>query len=185
MSTTTTRTELPAGTWQADTLHSSVGFAVKHNLISTFRGSFDSFDARLTVDERGQSDLVGTVAVTSVAITDTTLADHLAAPDFFDAARHPELRFHSSELRRFGKTLESDGELTIKGTTQAVRATGTITEVIDDPFDGSRLAIELEAVIDRRDYGMGWNMTMPRGGLYLANEVTLTITLEFVSVPAD
>jgi polyisoprenoid-binding protein YceI len=173
-------TELPpVGTWQLDTLHSSIGFAIKHNLISTYRGRFEDFDARLTVDSDGRAELAGTVNAASVAVKDQTLAQHLQAPDFFDTERFPELRFRSSKIRRSGEHLELEGELTIKDNTRPVTATGRISGVVDDPFEGQRLGIELEAAIDRSEYGLNWNMPMPRGGVYLSNEVTLTITLEF------
>lgn len=175
-----TMTELaPAGTWQLDALHSSIGFAVKHNLISTYRGRFEDYDARLTVDPNGQAELTGTVHAASVAVKDQTLAEHLQAPDFFDTERFPEIRFRSSEIRRSVENVEVEGELTIKGNTRSVTAAGRISGVVDDPFDGQRLGIELAATIDRREYGMSWNMPMPRGGVYLSNDVTLTITLEF------
>ena len=74
------------------------------------------------------------------------------------------------------------GNLTIKGHTRRVEARGTVAEVIDDPFGGTRVALELEAVIDRTDFGMDWNMPMPKGGPYLANEVRLELDLEFVKV---
>ncbi|MBV8990602.1 MAG: YceI family protein, partial [Solirubrobacterales bacterium] len=85
----------------------------------------------------------------------------------------------STAVRRDGERLQVDGALEIKGTSRQVSATGTITDVVEDPFSGTRLAIELETTIDRRDYGLDWNMPMPRGGWYLSNDVTLTITLEF------
>jgi polyisoprenoid-binding protein YceI len=179
MSTSTTSpTELPVGTWQADTLHSTIGFALKHNVISAFRGRFEEYDASLTVEAARDPVLTGTVSADSIVVKDETLAAHLKAPDFFDIERHPRLHFHSTEIRRDGGSLEVAGELTIKGRSHPVRAKGTITDVIEDPFAGTRLAIELEATIDRRDYGIDWNMPMPRGGLYLANDVLLTINLE-------
>jgi polyisoprenoid-binding protein YceI len=177
---TASSTELPVGSWRADTLHSAIGFAVRHNLVSTFRGRFDSYEALLTVDEEGRPRLTGTVQADSIVVKDETLAAHLTAPDFFDAERYRELIFKSGDIRRDGERLQIDGELTIKGISRVLSAHGTITDVVEDPFAGTRLAIELETTIDRRDYGLDWNMPMPRGGLYLSNDVTLSITLELV-----
>jgi polyisoprenoid-binding protein YceI len=171
---------LPAGVWHGDTLHSSVGFAVRHNLISTFRGRFEDYDARLAVDGDGHAQFTGTVNPASIAVKDETLAAHLTAPDFFDVERYPELRFRSTAVRRDAERLEVDGELEIKGIARQVTAVGTITDVVEDPFSGIRLALELETTIDRRDYGLDWNMPMPRGGLYLSNDVKLTVALEFI-----
>src|SRR5688500_1731178 len=79
--------DLPTGLWQVDTVHSTVGFAVRHNAISLFRGSFEDYDARLDVGEDGRVELTGTVRAESIAVRDDDLAAHLAAPDFFDSER--------------------------------------------------------------------------------------------------
>jgi polyisoprenoid-binding protein YceI len=178
MSITETNTNLPVGTWVADTLHSSLGFALRHNQISTFRGRFDEFAATLDVAPNGEAKLTGTVQAASIAVEDPTLASHLAAPDFFDTERYPELSFRSSHIDREGESVSIEGELTIKGTTRPVTGAGRISDVVEDPFQGTRVALELEAVVDRRAYGLGWNMAMPDGREYLANDVMLTIALE-------
>src|SRR4051812_14726367 len=89
MTTATTIDQtLPAGTWRVDLVHSSIGFAVKHMVVSTFRGRFEDYDVTLeTVD--GTPRLTGTVKTDSIKVKDDDLAAHLAAPDFFDTQRFP------------------------------------------------------------------------------------------------
>src|SRR5690242_17452765 len=111
---------LPTGTWQFDKVHSSAGFAVKHMVVSTFRGQFEDFDATFEVDENGEAKLVGTVRPGSVSVKDENLAAHLQSPEFFDTERYPEIRFESTSIRREGDELIVDGDLTIKGNTHAV-----------------------------------------------------------------
>ena len=72
-----------------------------------------------------------------------------------------------------------NGELSIKGRTHPLRATGSITPALEDPFGGVRRGMELEAVIDRRQYGLEWNLPLPKGGLALDNDVRLIVNLEF------
>ena len=72
-----------------------------------------------------------------------------------------------------------NGELTIKGRTHPLRATGSITPALEDPFGGVRRGMELEAIIDRRQYGLEWNLPLPKGGLALDNDVKLMVNLEF------
>ena len=80
--TTTETLPIPAGsTWTADKVHSTVGFAVKHMVVSTFRSSFDRYDATLTAAEDGTLRLEGTVDAGSVVLKDENLAAHLSAPD--------------------------------------------------------------------------------------------------------
>ncbi len=173
------RTTLPAGTWQLDPVHSSVGFSVKHMLVANFRGGFGTFD--VTLDEAG---LRGTVDVVSVDVSEPNLNGHLLSPEFFDAERHPQLSFRSTAVRIDGEALDIDGELTIKGVTKPVTITGTSNGPATHPFDGTeRLGLELETVIDRTAFGLDWNAPMPSGGFAVGNDVKLKAELELVLQP--
>jgi polyisoprenoid-binding protein YceI len=178
---TTIVTEIPVGTtYVADQLHSSVGFSVRHMAVGTFRGAFGSFDATLTQTESGL-ELAGTVDVASVDINDENLNAHLQSPDFFDAERAPQLLFRSVEIRRNGEELTLVGDLTIKGKTQRVEATGTIAGPAADPYGGERVGVELETAIDRTAFGLEWNAPLPGGsGFVLGNDVKLLVHLELV-----
>lgn len=166
---------LPAGTWTVDPVHSQVGFAVGYH-VGTFRGSFTPVDAKLEVAENGVAKLSGSVAVSGVRVQDENLAAHLQSPDFFDAERAPEISFTSSAIRPAGDALEIEGELTIRGTTLPVTATGRVgeqQEYMERPYFG----LELEAKIDRTRFGLAWNNPLPSGEQALANEVTITAEL--------
>ena len=122
-------TPVPAGTtWTVDPVHSTVGFAVKHMVVSTFRGRFEDYDATLTAAEDGTLRLEGRVAADSIVVKDENLAAHLKAPDFFDTERHPYITFTSTLIRAENGELIVDGELTIKGHTRPIEARGTLTE---------------------------------------------------------
>jgi polyisoprenoid-binding protein YceI len=173
-------TPVPAATrWQIDTVHSSVGFAVKHMVISTYRGQFDDYDATLTANEDGTLSLEGSVKPGSVVVKDENLAGHLASPDFFDVANYPEIHFSSTLVRVDGGELSVTGELTIKGHTRPIQARGTITEPVVALGDVVKLGIKLEAIIDRTEYGLNWNAPLPKGGFALANDVQLIAELQF------
>jgi len=162
-----TATEQLQGTYVLDHVHSSASFAVKHMVVSTFRGRFEKFDATLT-----DGKLVGTVDVGSIA--------HLQSPEFFDAERHPELRFESTDIRRTGDGDEVvvDGELTIKGITKPVEARGTLEGPAVTFGDVNKVGLTLEAIIDRTEFGLNWNAPLPKGGFALANDVKLIVELE-------
>jgi len=163
---------VPAGTWTADKVHSSVAFAVKY-MAGTFQGSFSDFDAEL---RDGQ--LRGSAKVASIQVKDPNLEAHVQAPDFFDAERHPELSFTSKDIRGEGQELKIDGEITIKGHTEPVEISGVLSEPINDPFGGERLGLKLEATIDRTVFGVSWNNPLPSGEPALSNEVTLLADLQ-------
>ncbi len=167
---------IPAGTWQSDPIHSSVGFAVKHHVVATFRGKFTGFEATLVGGEEPQ--LTGVVQASSIVVEDENLYGHLQSPDFFDVERFPELRFESSAIRRAGDTFVADAELTVKGVTRPVTVTGTIAGPITDPYGGERLGLTLETTIDRSAFGIEWNAPLPGGGLAVSNDVALLAELE-------
>jgi polyisoprenoid-binding protein YceI len=178
--TTDTQTRLPVGTWKLDPTHSSAGFAVKHMGISTFRGRFEDFDARLSVSEDGAAELLGTVRADSIVVKDENLQAHLGSPDFFDSEHYPELRFASRSLRRDGDELIADGELTIKDQTHPIEARGSITPPTETLGGAVKVGVTLEAIIDRTQFGLSWNAPLPKGGLALGSDVKLTVELELV-----
>jgi polyisoprenoid-binding protein YceI len=171
---TTIRT-LPAGTYTVDPVHSTFGFAVTFNGVSRFRGQFDQVDARL---ENGA--LVGTAQVDSVSTPILQLKQQLLAPDFFDAANTPTVSFQSTDIRIAGDgELEVDGELTIRGVTRPVIATGRYAA--GTGMQGNEVVgLEIEATIDRRDYGLNWQTPLPGGGEALGWDVTLEVHLQLV-----
>ncbi len=178
---TTTAQPLAVGNWTIDKVHSHVGFAVKHMVVATFRAQFDDYDGSLTVGEDGQPRLQGIVKADSVVVKDENLAAHLRAADFFDTERFPQIRFVSNEVK-LGEQgeLEVDGELTIKDHTHRLTARGSVTGPHTDLAGNDKLGVELEAVVDRREYGLEFNAELPKGGYAVDNDVRLEVSLELV-----
>jgi polyisoprenoid-binding protein YceI len=171
----TTATQPLSGAFKADPIHSSFGFAVKHMGVSTFRGTFGDVDATLT-----DGVLDGRAKVESISIVSPAdFRAHVLGQDFFAADAHPEVTFRSTsvDLADDG-TATVRGELTIKGITNEVVATGTWTAPAEGPWGGEVAALELAAEIDRTRFGMTWNAPLPKGGNILAEQVTLTVHLE-------
>jgi polyisoprenoid-binding protein YceI len=175
MSTTEQITRIPTGTWNVDPVHSDVGFRVSYSGAGTFRGSFDDFDATLT-DGR----LEGVAKVASVRVDDPNLAGHLQSPDFFDAEQHPELRFASKRIERDGDAVTIEGELTLRGVTRPVAITGTVVGPTPDAYGNERLAFDVETIVDRRDFGIDWNLELPTGQPALGTDVKLAVNLALV-----
>ena len=179
MTAIATTTPIPAGsTWTVDTLHSTVGFSVKHMVVSTFRSQFDSYDATLTANEDGTLRLAGRVKADSIAIKDPQLRGHVMSDDFFAADAHPYITFDSTLIRTDDNGLVVEGELTIKGTTLPIVARGSLTEPHVTFGDLEKVGIELDATVDRTQYGLSWNAPLPKGGFALGNDVTLSVNLE-------
>ena len=167
-----TQQALPTGAWSADTVHSTVGFAVPY-LAGTFHGTFSDFDARL---DHGV--LRGTAEVGSVQVQDHTLEAHLQSPDFFDAERFPQLSFEAREISRSGDELTIAGELTLKGHTEPVEIKGHVNDPAPDPTGGERFGLQLETTVDRTKFGLDWNNPLPSGDSALADDVTIVVDLQ-------
>jgi polyisoprenoid-binding protein YceI len=176
MSTTQdTTTAVPTGTWNLDPVHSTIGFAVEHSGVMTFRGDFADYAASL---EDGR--LEGTAQVASVRVDDPNLTGHLQSPDFFDAERNPELRFVSRAIERDGDRVSISGDLTLRGETQPVELSGAISGPVTDGYGKERLGLQVETTINRRDYGINWGADLPSGEPMVADDVTITADLALV-----
>lgn len=179
MTTQTIKQEIPVGVYAVDPVHSSIGFAVIHNGVSTFRSGFRDYEARLTGGDAPK--LEGSVEVASIDIAEEQLKGHLLSPDFFDAERHPRLRFSSTELK-----LEEDGSLTlrgeleVKGERREVEASGRFAQLGADLGGSARVGLSLQAEVDRRSFGLDWNAELPSGGEVLDHQVSIEVELELV-----
>src|SRR5436190_11866627 len=139
--------QVPIGTYVADPVHSSIGFAVVHNGVSTFRGGFGSYEAKLSGGESPQ--LTGTVEVASVQIAEPQLKGHLLSPEFFDAERYPRLRFESRALEvAEDGSAAIRGELEIRGESREVEANGRFVQLGADLAGKPRVGLSLAASVD-------------------------------------
>lgn len=172
---TSTLQQVTAGTYNADPVHSSFGFAIKHNGISTFRGQFQDVAATLV-----DGVLTGTAQVESVSTPIPPLKEHLISPEFFNASQTPVIEFRSTDIRvAEDGSAEVDGELTIRGVSKPLTALGTYGAG-QNMAGANVVGFDLEATVDRRDYGLDWQAQLPTGGNVLAWDVTLQVHLELL-----
>jgi polyisoprenoid-binding protein YceI len=178
--TTTSLIAIPAGTFTVDPAHSNVGFEVRHMGIATVRGAFRKFQG--TIDATGAAPVLeGTVEVASIDTNDPQRDGHLASPEFFDASGHPEITFRSAAAEPVdGDQIRLSGEITIKGITRPIELTGVVAEGGADPWGNERIGLELAGTIDRREFDLKWNQTLPNGNLLVANEVKLLLSVSAV-----
>ena len=181
MSTTATSLDaIPAGTYNVDPVHSNVGFEVRHMGIATVRGAFRKFQG--TIDATGAAPVLeGSVEVASIDTNEPNRDGHLASPEFFDAENHAQITFHSTAGEPVdGGQIRLAGEITIKGITKPLELTGVVAEGGEDPWGNQRIGLELSAVIDRREFDLKWNQTLPNGNLLVSNEVKLLLSISAV-----
>jgi polyisoprenoid-binding protein YceI len=184
MSTTATidqATAIPAGTWDIDPIHSTIGFEVKHFGVSTFRGRFNGYEGTLEVSDAGLESVSGEIDATSIDVNDPRLAGHLQSEDFFDSANHPKLRFTSSAIEPLDDGgYRVKGELEIRGKTNPVELDVEVEAVGSDPVGGERLGLVAKGEIDRTAFGINYNDTLANGVLVVGERVKLVLSVEAV-----
>ena len=177
-----TAVEPYVGTFELDPAHSTVQFAVRHQGIATFRATFAEVEGRLTAGMDGIS-LEGGARVESVSIGEPPeFRNHVVhSADFFDADTHPLITFRSTrvELEDDGEAVVS-GELHMRGISRQVTVSGVHQGPRQDPFGAVRAGLELGTTIDRRDWGMSWQLPMPDGTDAVGWDVEISALLEFV-----
>ena len=172
MSALAPTTSIPTGTWQLDPVHSTVSFEVPY-VVGKFRGHFAEIAATLADGE-----LSGTAEVPSLRVQDENLNAHLLSPEFFDAERHPQLRFDASSIVP-GDEVAIDGELAIKGIARPVEVRGTVAGPTIDAYGNEKLGLALSTTVDRTQFDITWNTPLPNGEPALGNDVTIVAELSF------
>jgi polyisoprenoid-binding protein YceI len=171
------------GTYRAQPVPSTFAFKVRHSGTFWFRGVMPEATATLRADDGGLV-LEGAAKVESITVYEPPeLRAHLLAPNFFDSESHPEVSFRSTDLRlEEGGRLELDGELTIKGITRPIAATGQWSGPRQAPF-GEIAGLSLRTAFDRREFGFDWQAPMPDGGDAVGWEVELEVDLLLMAAP--
>jgi polyisoprenoid-binding protein YceI len=167
-----------SGTWAADPVHSTASFAIKHMIVSTFRANFGEVDGRLEVDG-DDIRLTGRVAAASIDVEQEDFRNHLLSAEFFNVAETPDITFVSTSVRRGeGDAIEVDGDLTVKGVTKPVSATGILIGPAVSFGDAEVVGVELQTTVDKNDFDLKWNAPLPKGGFAVSDNVTLNVHLE-------
>ncbi len=175
-----------AADWQIDPAHSSVGFAVKHLMVSTVRGEFGKVQGTASWSKPDFSDakVDVTVDATSIDTREPKRDAHLKSADFFDVAKFPTLTFKSKRVEKSGAHVKLIGDLTIHGVTKEVafEVTGPSPEM-KTPWGTVATGAEARAKINRKDYGLNWNKALEAGGVMVSDEVNIEINLEMSKKP--
>lgn len=176
----TTATRPSAGTWNIDPVHSTIGFAVRHLMVSKVRGTFDRFSGAIQIAEDGSAAVRAEIAVDSVNTRNEQRDAHLRAADFFDVEQYPTATFVSTGLRRDGEDYLLDGDLTIKGITKPVTLNMEFNGVSPGMGHGEVAGFGASVVLSRREFGVDIDLPLETGGAVVGDKVTLTLDIEAV-----
>jgi polyisoprenoid-binding protein YceI len=169
-------------TWNIDSAHSEVGFAVRHMMISTVRGKFGKVEAEVSLDpaQLEQAKVTARIDAASIDTAEEKRDGHLRSPDFFDVAKYPTLTFSSTKVTRRGDDVEVTGNLKIKDQEHAVTLKGEVTGPSKDPWGNMRVGFSLSGEIDREQFGLTWNQALEAGGVLVAKKVKLALEVQLV-----
>ena len=171
-----------ASSWEVDPAHSRIGFAVRHMMISTVRGSFAKYAGTVALDDGdiAKSKIHLDIDAASISTQNEKRDQDLRSPLFFDVAHFPQITFDSTKVERRGTDgLSVTGNLTIKGITRPVVLTVTgVTGEVKDPFGAIRRGAAAQTKINRKDFGLTWNKPLEAGGVVLGEEVTIDLDVE-------
>jgi polyisoprenoid-binding protein YceI len=176
-----TITQLTPGTWNVDVSHSTVGFVARHLMVTKVRGRFESFSGTLTVaDDPLQSKIEASVDMKSVATGDSGRDGHLVSGDFFDVDQFPTMEFVSTGITPDGGAYSLQGDLTIKGVTRPVTFELEFEGVATDPWGNTKAAFTASTEINRRDFGLDWNVALDQGGMLVSEKIKVELDIQAV-----
>ena len=172
------------GTWNIDASHSTVGFTVRHAMISKVHGKFNEFEGVLVLDGANPEKSTASLTIQATSI-DTNSADrdtHLRSAEFFDAENMPTLTFVTTSVvpKSDAGAFNLHGDLTIHGVTQPVIIEVEVQGVGQDPWGNTRVGLEGETEISRKDFGLEWNAPLAAGGVLVGDKIKITLDIEAV-----
>ncbi len=174
-----------SGTWTIDPAHSHLGFAARHAMVTTVRGSFTEFDGTLHLDgdEPARSYAEVTIQAASFESGNDQRDGHVRGADFLDVENHPTLTFRSTGVRAKGGDYVLAGDLTIRGTSRPVEIAVELEGLGNDPFGNERVGFSGTTQISRKDFGLTWNVALESGGLLVSDKVAITLDVSAIRVP--
>jgi polyisoprenoid-binding protein YceI len=171
---------LTAGTWAIDPVHSSIGFTVRHLLVSKVRGEFTDFEGEVTVDESGAVSVEARIQAASVTTKNKQRDEHLRATDFFDASAYPTATFSSTGVREEDGDLYLDGTFTLRGVSKPVSLKVEFNGVNPGMGAGEVAGFEASTVINRKDFGVAFDAKTEAGGAVVSDKVALHLEIELL-----
>jgi len=168
--------------WNLDHDHTTIGFAVKHMVVSKTRGKFLRYQGLVEMDPEAKvfKTIQATIDTDSI-FTDHEKRDaHLRSPDFFDAKTFPTMTYTMKSYQKTGDSYQAVGDLTIRGITKEVTLVGTFNGVAQDPWGNTRAGFTAEGTINRQDFGIKFSKLLDNGGLMVGDDVHITLEVEVI-----
>jgi len=180
---TTTPTVQSCSVWHIDPRHSLAEFSVRHMMLAKVRGRFSGVSGTIVdaAEDPKLSSVRAAIDVTTLITGDPQRDEHLRSPDFFDVANHPSITFESRRVSGSREHFKVMGDLTIRGQTREVTLDVTFNGIGSDPLGRSVAGFTVETEINRKDFGLNWNMALEAGGFLVGDHAKIEIEVEAVN----
>ena len=169
--------------WVIDPTHSEIGFKVKHMMFTNVSGKFDQYDGSIETEENDftTAKISFSAAIDSIDTRNSDRDNHLKSADFFDVENHPKLTFTGKSFSKINENnYELVGDLNIKDITKEVKLPVEFSGLMQDPWGNTKVGLNIEGKINRKDWGLNWNSALETGGVLVSEEVRLNIELQFL-----
>jgi polyisoprenoid-binding protein YceI len=173
--------------WKFDTVHSSVSFSVRHLMISKVHGSFKTWSGSLETDDANPANSKVQVSIDAASIDtkEPQRDDHLRSADFLDAANHPTITFESTGVQKVNdEHFKVSGNLTIRGVSKPVTLDTEYFGRQKDPWGGERAGFSAKTSVERKDFGLVFNIALDGGGFVIGDKVEITLDVQAVKETA-
>jgi len=169
---------LSTGTWVIDPVHSTVGFTVRHLMVSKVRGTFEDFSGQITIAEDGTPSVQSEIAVDSVNTKNEQRDGHIKSADFFEVEKFPKATFTSTSVRSKGDAFILEGDFTLHGITKKIELELEVNGVNPGMGNGPVAGFEATTVINRKDFGISIDMPLEGGGAVVGDKITINLEIE-------
>lgn len=170
------------GNFTIDSIHSEIGFVVVHAMVTKVRGRFEQFKGTAKTNKNLEgAAIMLSIKVSSINTRDKDRDAHLTSGDFFELDTFPAIAFSSTDIRLASPlVLRVRGKLTIKDVTRPVLIDFDYNGTAVDPFGNTRVGLEGQTVINRKDFGLSWNAALETGGVLVSDRITLNFDISAI-----
>ncbi|MCA2228623.1 YceI family protein [Nonomuraea aurantiaca] len=166
-----------AGTYNLDAAHTTIGFVVKHMMVSKVRGSFGDFTGSVTIaDNPLESSAELTIKTESLTTGVADRDGHLRSDDFLSVEKFPTITFTSTRVvSHSGDEFTVVGDLTIRDVTKEIELTVEYGGAGTNPWGQAVWGFSLTSEFDREDFGLTWNQALETGGVLVGKKIKVEI----------
>lgn len=172
--------------WAIDFSHSKIGFSVRHFGITETEGFFNKAEASIMSDEDDFSDVKLNVSIdaNSINTNDEQRDGHLRSADFFDTEKFSVIRFESTSIEKVeNHQYKLHGNLTIKDITKPATFDLEFVGVVPkDPYGNTKAGLLLQGKINRKDFGIVWNVALDHGGVAVSEVVKINCSIQLLKL---